>query len=154
MNFEEWEKRHPVAAAELYQCFAPEFGSAPMPPGTSEAATQQKARITAAQAGAFAWRNNVGVLKDENGTPVRFGLANDSAKLNRNIKSSDLILMIPRTITRHDVGSTIAQFGAVECKAAGWEYKGTPRERAQRAFLTLVRRFGGFATFSTGELKL
>lgn len=62
---------------------------------TSESAIQNKVRLAAAYAGLECWRNNVGVsmVIDEYGNkrPVRYGLANDSAKVNKEIKSSDLI---------------------------------------------------------------
>ena len=109
----------------------------------------------------MAWRNNVGATPSEcpecgaHTTPVRYGLANDSQRLNAKVKSSDLILAIPRTITPHDVGRTIAQFGAVECKRPGWQFnQNDKRESAQLAWLALVRKLGGFATFSTGEVQL
>lgn len=153
MTYDEWRAKHPVAAAELVECFTDVVD----PPGAqdkSEAWAQQRARFRIAQGGAMAWRNNVGALKDERGVPVRYGLANESKAVNDKLKSSDLILAIPRRITRQDVGTTLAQFGSVECKPPGWRYTGTPRERAQLAWLTLIRRLGGFATFSTGEVDL
>lgn len=158
MTFTEWEQRHPEAAADLARCFLP---TAPPPaPEKSEAWAQQQVRLQAARVGAFAWRNNVGATPARCGDcgaaqrPIRYGLANDSAQLNARLKSSDLILAIPRQITRADVGTTLAQFGAVECKAPGWGYTATERERAQLAWLTLIRRLGGMATFSTGVLEL
>lgn len=160
MTFDDWAARHPQAAAELAQVFQPSVPTPDGLQGSSEARAQQAVRIAAAHAGAYAWRNNVGATPakceacGEPMRPVRYGLANDSAKLNRKIKSSDLILAIPRRISAEHVGTTIAQFGAVECKAPGWQYRGTERERAQLAFITLVRRAGGLACFSTGEIEL
>ncbi len=55
--------------------------------GWSETAMSNLVRINAAKVGILAWRNNVGVLNDERGVPVRFGLCNDTKKLNTNIKS-------------------------------------------------------------------
>jgi hypothetical protein len=52
------------------------------------------------------------------------------------------------------VGHTIAQFGSVEAKRPGWRYTGTPKEVAQAAWLALIVRLGGYATFSTGEFEL
>ena len=154
-DYQEWAIRHPLAAAELQEMHTNlPWTVVPEAQGKSEAWAQQQVRLACAQQGAMSWRNNVGALKDTRGVPVRYGLANDSTAVNKEIKSSDLILAIPRDITAADVGSTIAQFGSVECKMPGWTYKGTPRERAQLAWLTLIRRLGGFATFSTGELEL
>ena len=153
MTFDEWALRHPAAAADLAQCFAPDPGPQE-DSGHSEAWAQQRVRLQAAHAGAFTWRNNVGVLRDERGVPVRFGLANDSARVNERIKSSDLIMGIPRVVTADMVGDKILQFGSAECKAPGWRYRGTPREKAQLAWLALIQQAGGFATFSTGEITL
>jgi hypothetical protein len=160
-TYNDWALRHPLAAADLQAMFTAQV----QPPdstaeGKSEAWSQQRARLKAAHAGAGAWRNNVGATPakcpacGEKSQPVRYGLANDSAKLNAVVKSSDLILAIPRLITPAMVGTTIAQFGSVESKRPGWAYTGTEREQAQLAWLAIVRKLGGFATFSTGELEL
>lgn len=155
----DWAAQYPQAAAALAELFAP--GPTPeLQAGTSEARAQQEVRIRVAQQGAYAWRNNVGATPARcpdcgaPARPVRFGLANDSHQVNQAIKSSDLILAIPRTVTPGMVGQTIAQFGAVECKRPGWKYRGNKEEAAQLAWLQLIARAGGFATFSTGELTL
>ncbi len=161
MTYNEWAAQHPAAAADLNAM----IGAIPWPDvadsgGQSEAWAQQQDRMRAARSGALAWRNNVGATPatcpdcGERQRPVRYGLANDSERLNRVVKSSDLILAIPRQIRPQDVGTTIAQFGAVETKRPGWSYTGNGREAAQAAFLALVRNAGGFATFSTGGLEL
>jgi hypothetical protein len=153
VTFDEWSRAHPAAAADLARVFeAPPI--VPTSDTLSEAWAQQHARMDIARQGAAAWRNNVGALLDSRGVPVRYGLCNDSAVLNEKMKSSDLILCIPRVITREHVGTTIAQFGSVETKRPGWTYTATPRERAQLAWMTLIRRLGGFAQFSTGKVEL
>jgi hypothetical protein len=160
-TYADWAARHPQAAAELGQL----LGAMPWPAdsrtdGKSEAWAQQRDRMRVAKAGGAAWRNNVGATParcpDCNAPrrPVRYGLANDSHQLNAVIKSSDLICAIPRLITAPMVGSTIAQFGAIEDKKPGWVYTGTPHEQAQAAWLAMVARLGGFATFSTGDVEL
>ena len=154
MTFEEWRVCYPQAAADLAQVFAPPEVKPVSGPGLSEAWAQQHARFDIARAGAMAWRNNIGVLPDKRGVPVRFGLANDSHAVNERIKSGDLILAIPRVIRSDMVGSTIAQFGSVELKAPGWVYSGSKREVAQLAWATLIRKLGGYATFSTGKVEL
>lgn len=167
--YEQWAARYPQAAAELNQM----LGAVPWPAVTntdtkSEAWAQQQTRLNVAAVGSMAWRNNVGATPAKvpvvcpkcafkhtvKQTPIRYGLANDSQKLNEKIKSSDLILAIPRTITRAMVGTTIAQFGAIECKRPGWTYRGTEAEQAQLAWLQLIAKIGGYATFSTGEVSL
>ena len=118
----------------------------------SEAAVQQLVRLQAAQQGALLWRNNVGVMTDSRGVPVRYGLANDTKALNEKIKSSDLIGLRPVRITPAHVGTVIGQFWAREVKAEGWAYTGTAHEEAQLQFITLVNSHGGDAKFTTGEL--
>jgi hypothetical protein len=108
---------------------------------TREEANLVRVRLEATRAGWHLWRNNSGVAYDPRGVPVRFGLANDSAKLNAAIKSSDLIGIKPG-----------GQFVAIEVKRGGWEYSGTKREQAQKKFLDLVAAMGGYAKFSTGDL--
>ena len=167
MTYEEWAARHPRAAADLHVM----LGAVPWPTGVGdggESAVQQQVRLSAAGQGAMAWRNNVGATPaktqhscprcqfrfEERQQPIRYGLANDSAKLNERVKSSDLILAIPRVIRPADVGATIAQFGAVETKRPGWAFTGKGREAGQAAWLALIKKVGGYACFSTGELEL
>jgi hypothetical protein len=162
MTFEEWERRNPQAANELRTVVnavpwpvTPENGDQ-----KSEAWAQQRVRMQVASLGGYAWRNNVGATPakckvcNAKQQPVRYGLANDSEKLNSVIKSSDLILAIPRLIKPADVGTTIAQFGSIETKKPGWVYSGKEQEHAQAAWLSLISKIGGFACFSTGDVKL
>jgi hypothetical protein len=107
--------------------------------GKSEAHAQSVERLAASRAGVILFRNNVGVLPDENGRPVRYGLANESKEQNKVLKSSDLIGIKPN-----------GQLVAREMKPAGWRYTGTEREVAQLAFITLINAKGGDAAFSTG----
>lgn len=120
--------------------------------GKSETAVQQRVRFNAASAGWLVWRNNVGVLEDKDGRHVRFGLCNDSKKLNERIKSHDLVGLRPLLVTQAHVGTTIGQFVSRECKHGDWRYAGTDREIAQAAFATLVNGLGGDAKFTTGGL--
>lgn len=118
----------------------------------SEAAVQQQVRLAAAKAGVMLWRNNVGALLDQRGIPVRYGLANDTAAMNRRVKSADLIGISPRVVTSADVGTTIGQFVSIECKRPGWKWSGDAHELAQLNWASLVMTAGALATFSTGEL--
>lgn len=118
--------------------------------GESEAQAQQKIRLEAPSQNAYFWRNNVGVLTDKRGVPVRYGLANDTKAVNERVKSSDLIGLSQITMTVSDVGKTFAVFTSIEVKKPGWKYTGTPREKAQLAWLKLIIRLGGFAKFACG----
>lgn len=118
--------------------------------GTSEAAVQAAVRLEAGRKGIHLWRNNVGVLEDSTGRPVRYGLANDTKELNVRLKSGDLIGWRRVLITSAHVGSTIAQFTSRECKRVGWHYVGDAHEQAQLAWANLVIAAGGDAAFCTG----
>jgi hypothetical protein len=107
----------------------------------SEAGVQSRVRLEAARKGYLVFRNNVGAMEDVNGRVVRFGLANDSAALNKRIKSCDLIGIKPG-----------GQFWCREVKHASWHYTGTEREEAQLRFIQLILSLGGDAAFSTGGI--
>lgn len=115
----------------------------------SESTVQNQIRDASAQLGDYAWRNNSGVLRDDTGRPVRFGLGNDNPKINKVVKSSDLIGLTSLVITPDMVGQTVAVFTAVEVKEEGWTFN--PRDAravAQKAFIDIVLRAGGFAGFA------
>lgn len=120
----------------------------------SESAVEDRVRLLAPQLGGVLWRNNVGAYKDDTGRQIRYGLVNDSAKVNRKIKSSDLIGVMPLVIRPEHVGRTLGLFVAVECKREGWQYgvtggvRDAEREAAQLKFLELVHEFGGLACFA------
>lgn len=165
-SYEQWASAHPVAAAAL----ADVLTASAQPPegadGHAEEWAQQQARFAVARKGGLVWRNNVGATPAEvectchrcgfaftmKQRPVRYGLANDSAQLNKVVKSSDLIGVMPIKITPDMVGQTFGQFIALEVKRPHWHYTGKGREVAQAAFLTLVAEKGGIASFTTGAL--
>lgn len=115
---------------------------------TPEAVVQQGIRLEAGHRGIRLWRNNNGACEDKNGRLIRYGLGNDSSKVNANIKSSDLIGITPVKITQEMVGSTLGVFTSIEVKKGDWKYTGTKREVAQAAWLQLVTIFGGIAKFA------
>jgi hypothetical protein len=138
----------PMAALVELQQYMGLLDPAPEPQeGRSEAAVTNDVRLEASRQGMRLWRNNVGQLNDENGRPVRYGLANDSPQVNKVMKSADLIGIRPVLVTRAHEGQTIGQFVSIECKAEGWRYAGTPREEAQQNWATLVLSLGGDARF-------
>jgi hypothetical protein len=153
VDLEAWARRHGVSSQAMAE-LAGVLSAVPAPPRDvapqSEAATQTDIRLAVPRYGGTVWRNNVGVLKDETGTPVRYGLANDSQRVNRQVKSSDLIGFFPFTVGAQHVGRRLAIFTAIECKAAGWTWRGDAREEAQRRFLQLVEAGGGIGTFARG----
>jgi len=85
----------------------------------SEAAVQAGLRLNAAKRGIRAWRNNVGVLMDAKGRPVRYGLGNESKQMNAMWKSADLIGCEPILITPNHVGQTLGRLWSREAKAVG-----------------------------------
>lgn len=124
------------------------------PPNASESFIQSRVRLEASVKGLKLWRNNVGSLPDERGVPIRYGLGNDSERLNKIIKSGDLIGWRPLVVTPAHVGSKIAQFISRECKKPNWQYTGTDRERAQLRWIEAIIADGGDASFCVGEGSL
>ena len=156
-NLHEWAARWgvtPQALADLQATlgtWAPPIPGPAVNTGKSEAWAQNEIRIEASQKGIAMFRNNVGVLMDKTGRPVRFGLANDSPALNDVLKSGDLIGCRPVLITPMHVGTILGQFVSREVKAPGWKYTGTGREPAQLAWCNLINSKGGDAAFATGS---
>lgn len=151
---EQWAKRHGVSGQALQELrtlmlagLADDY--TPQRPRVmkSEADVSNAVRIEASCKGAKLWRNNVGVLMDKNGRPVRYGLANDSKEVNRVIKSADLIGIKPVLITPQMVGCTIGQFVSREAKTPGWSFTGSERESAQLTWAKIIIAMGGDAAF-------
>lgn len=96
---------------------------------SDESAIQQAIRLLS-RGPIRLFRNNTGALKDQGGRLVRYGLCTGS---------SDLIGWRTITITPDMVGTTVAQFVAIEVKDRG---KPTPE---QEAFIATVQAAGGIA---------
>ena len=154
MILEQWAQRHKIPQAALQElrtimhaASTPEFKHKD---AQSEAGVQQRERLVAAKIGAMLWRNNSGVLQNDRGDYVRYGLGNDSSKINKVMKSSDLIGINPIRVTQQMVGDTIGQFVAVECKKPGWTFRpNNEHEQAQLNFITLVNQLGGDGRFAS-----
>ncbi|MFM7550461.1 MAG: VRR-NUC domain-containing protein, partial [Cyanobacteriota bacterium] len=97
----------------------------------SEHEIQQRIRLACGRGAVRLWRNNTGALVDQQGRFVRFGLCKGS---------NDLIGLRSLEVTPELVGQRLAQFVALEIKAA----TGVLRPE-QRAFLQLVQELGGVA---------
>lgn len=118
----------------------------------NETEFQKLVQFEASRRGQRLWRNNVGATYDQTGRFIRYGLANESAAVNKNIKSGDLIGITPHIITPDEVGEMIGVFTSIEVKRPGWVYKGTGRETAQQRWINLIESLGGYAKF-VADLK-
>ena len=152
MIIEQWAIRHGVsqqALNELRQLIV--LDRLPEPKkGVSESAVQSAVRLEAADKNVWMTRNNVGVLKNANGVPVRYGLCNSSPQENKVCKSSDLIGIRQVLVTQDMVGSVIGQFVARETKRVDWQWSGNEHEQAQLNFLHMVISMGGDGAFCNG----
>lgn len=152
-TFDQWAYAHNIPEPLIRDYYSRLSGpsAAPLPDeyGESESAVQSRVRVEAAHLGIRLWRNNVGATETDTGSFVRYGLANDSKKLNRVIKSGDLIGIAPRLITPDMVGQVLGQFVSREVKPVGWAYSGSDRERAQLRWAELITGAGGDAQFVT-----
>lgn len=115
----------------------------------TEAGAQQAIRLAAPGHGVSLWRNNNGAVTTHDGRMVRFGLGNDSAVMNKIVKSSDLIGITPVIITAEYLGRTLGIFTSIEVKRPGWTWKDTKREQAQLKWLEHIRGKGGIGKFAT-----
>lgn len=122
---------------------------------TSERQVQDAVRLEAAHKRVYLWRNNVGCLYSSRGEFIRYGLANDSTKVNAIIKSGDLIGIRPVLVTDAHVGRIIGQFVSREIKRHDWKFD--PADKAQVAqvrWKTLIQSQGGDAAIVTSEGSL
>lgn len=157
MNIYAWAARWGVcmpAVVELLQEMGLEGNAVlglPRPPeGKSEAYVSSLLDLEASQAGGRLWRNNVGAAIDERGIPVRYGLANTSAQMNKRIKSADKIGILPRRVTPAMVGQIHGIFLSREAKRPGWVFNpNDPHEAAQKAWIDLINSLGGDAGFAS-----
>lgn len=113
----------------------------------NEQETQKLIQLEASRRGLRMWRNNLGAYFDERGNFIRYGLANDSAAVNKQFKSGDLIGITPMLITQEMVGLTVGVFTSLEVKRPGWKFSGKGREAAQKTWIDLVQSLGGIARF-------
>lgn len=154
----QWQQKHNISA-EAMGDLAVITGRVPAslytssPGATSEEATQSRLRITAPTIGAHLWRNNNGVMQDGDRF-IRFGLANDSKKLNDEFKSSDLIGITQMQILAHHIGRTVGIFTAIEVKHPKWITPENDRDEAQSNYIQHVNANGGLGFFCTHPEQL
>lgn len=145
----------PLLMKELKAILKPEMTI--HPGATSEAATQNRLRLNASDYGGYLWRNNNGACvavdkETKQERHIRYGLGNDSKKLNEVFKSSDLIGITPVKIYDYHVGRTMGIFTAIECKKPGWHL--TPSDKrghGQLNFINTVQVCGGISMFANHE---
>jgi hypothetical protein len=158
VNIYEWAMRWRIpvqAIKELELMTNPEGIGLPLNPkwDQSEASAERAVMLEAPRKDCQLWRNNVGVLEDERGVPVRYGLANRTKEENELLKSHDLIGLRRTSVAdlyRRGV-PYVGQFVSREMKPPGWKYTGKGREEAQHRFGLKVISMGGDAAFATGE---
>lgn len=115
----------------------------------SEEYVQQNGREFSAYFGTY-WRNNVGACQDKTGRVIRYGLANDSKRVNASIKSSDMIGITP--VMRGNAWFGV--FTAIEWKRSDWVLNmNDPHTAAQAHYHDIVRSQGGFAGFARNNME-
>jgi hypothetical protein len=137
---EEWFRKYSIpfeAQVELRLMFISHPRDDESPADGTEGDVQNLIRIHAAEIGDVLWRNNSGATTDDAGNFFRFGLGNDSTKLNKVYKSPDLVGV------RRD-GKPMF----IEVKEPGWRWTGNKREQGQLNFLTHAASFGALCGFA------
>jgi hypothetical protein len=150
----EWAERFnigPDALFSLYSILTAPLGSSALGDfeKNSETWVQNTLRVVASsREHTYLWRNNVGATETHGGGQLRYGLCNESKKLNQRFKSSDLIGGTPIVVTPSMVGKRLMVFTAVEVKRVDWSPgKDKQRERGQLRFINAVRAAGGIGFF-------
>lgn len=145
----EWADRWGIPHAAITELLATigVHWDAPNNAKTPEGEVQQRVRLEASAKGCVLWRNNVGVTENH----VRYGLCNDSPKVNKRLKSADLVGIRPVIVTPEMVGRKVGIFLAREAKGGDWVYRGTAREEAQLRWAMIVLGMGGEAAFTNAE---
>lgn len=162
----QWQRKHGVTTEAMIELSnimgAVSIPTTPESATKPEQVTQQNIRLSAGHHGVKLWRNNVGATPAkiqytcnhcgnagvQINRPVRYGLANDSVKMNQVVKSSDLIGITPVEVTPDHVGSLLGVFTAIECKHSQWVYNDYKHEAAQYEFMKAVISSGGIAQFA------
>lgn len=155
-DLQQWATRHQVSPTAMSELGAilqgPTPAHSPAPADMSENAVSQRVELGGTVVDGRLWRNNVGAY-DERYPPspgTRWGLFNDSAKMNKKIKSPDRVGPIPVLIQPHHVGRILGVFFGVEVKHGAWKPgEDKKREEAQHRGLQLINSLGGVGLFAS-----
>ena len=149
---DQWAQRWGIpaqAVAELKESLTYQAPLGRDPRAVTEADVQALCQIEASKFNSFLMRNNNGAWTDhENNRTIRYGLGNDSKRINDKRKSSDLIGITSVIVEQHHVGRVFGIFTAAEIKKPGWhQIPSDKRAEAQDTFHKFVRAYGGLAGF-------
>ncbi len=148
MTLYEWAQRWSIPQMAMNELVNMSVPDAAVMTGESEATVQNRIRAYAPTLGNRLWRNNNGAGKNDRGDYMRWGLGNDSQRVNKLFKSSDLVGMTPLIIQPHHVGRKLGVFTTIEVKKAGWKWSGDETEQAQLRFINVVKEAGGLGCFA------
>ena len=119
-----------------------------MPVIKSEAAVSAEITMELSRRGSRVFRNNSGAVTTDDGRHVRFGLGNISAKINKSVKSSDLIGITPVIITQDMVGKQLGVMLSIEVKNSTWKRDtNDPHQNAQQKWIDIIKSLGGIGGF-------
>lgn len=129
---------------------------------TPEQLASQRVRLRASERGLTLLRNNSGAFQDETGRLVRFGLGNESKRLQESFRFGDYIGFLELVITPEMVGQKVAVFANIEVKPEGKitsvlkkaDKHDSSREAGQLRAINLVRNKGGIAWFASNEFDV
>lgn len=154
----EWAHKHGVTGAalrELIEIIYPDVNSLIPDPESyeNESQVQAQIRLEAPKHGAWLGRNNRGAMMNDKGRLVRFGLANDSDKIDKVFKTGDLVGGTQRMVMPEHIGQIWDIYTNVEVKEPGWRFTpGDKRAVAQLACINYHRKRGGIAGFCTSVI--
>lgn len=143
-----WALKHSIdyaALSELSDILRSDTGANSSPTQgefQSEASVTQDVKLAATANGMRLFRNNVGACETAEGRQIRYGLANESSRINKHIKSGDLIGWMPVRIQAKHVGQMVGVFTTIEVKKSNWKYTGKGREVAQKKWIDIARSAG------------
>lgn len=139
----DWAMRWQVPQAALDDLLALDDLDGTGAVGPSEMSVLRACRLEADRLGGVLWRNNSGATFDRNGRMIRYGLGNDSKKLNRDYKTPDLVGIAPG-----------GRFWSAEIKRPGWSGVSNDREKAQANAGRHIQALGGLFTFATSPAHI